>query len=69
MKKMSKLHHLLLTQLFESAMRDEHRPRWIGRCDDHGAALGMNFSETTIDGNLGGNLTNIQMRTLKIEVK
>jgi hypothetical protein len=41
----------------------------IGRCDNHGADLGMNLNETTTDGNLGGNLTNIQMRTLKIEVE
>jgi hypothetical protein len=39
------------------------------KVDGHGAALGMNLSETTIDGNLGGNLTNIQMRALKIEVE
>lgn len=65
----SKLHHLLLTQLFESTMRGKKRLQWIRRCNGHGVALGMNLSETTIDGNLGGNLTNIQMKTLKIEVE
>jgi hypothetical protein len=65
----SKLHHLLFTQLFESTMRGEERPWWIGRWDGHGVALGMNLNEMTTDGNLGGKLINIQMRTLKIEVE